>query len=444
MSSACPPSVLCVRPVDVRAVSQDSEGLGFGVGSRRGGARRRAGSVGGVRCDRAGDRVGEAVDGPPRRTGPYLAEARVPKCGRTDRGPVGHLDVDREGQCWQTSKQLADLPTTAEVMRSGELSAAKADAIVGGGRGGAGGRSRACWRSRCGTAREAPGGVPQGPGRDGSGRRARADPPRTVIAGVHRRRRRLEPPRPRHRRRRRPVPDRARSRSIDAQFKASQGRRPPRAASRRTRSTRSSSWPAAPTAPDAEPREAEAARRRSTWRSSASTTPPCARGSVEGDEVCEIAGLGPIPVRVARELLGDAILKLVITKGVDVAERHPPRTVRHRRPTGRAVVAVTRVHRAMGCTRTYRLENDHRDDWAQDPPHPPRRARPALRATTTTSRPTTAGHSSTAPANDPWSHPTTPATPADRGRVCGSDRERSTNRRDRTRRGDAFRAWRSR
>jgi hypothetical protein len=29
------------------------------------------------------------------------------------------------------------------------------------------------------------------------------------------------------------------------------------------------------------------------------------RGAVEGDEVCEISGLGPIPVRVAQELLGD-------------------------------------------------------------------------------------------------------------------------------------------
>jgi hypothetical protein len=42
------------------------------------------------------------------------------------------------------------------------------------------------------------------------------------------------------------------------------------------------------------------------------------RGKVEGDEVCEIKGVGPVPVRVARELLGDAILKLVITIGVDV------------------------------------------------------------------------------------------------------------------------------
>ena len=43
------------------------------------------------------------------------------------------------------------------------------------------------------------------------------------------------------------------------------------------------------------------------------------RGKVEGDEVCEIAGIGAIPAERARELLGDAVLKLVITNGVDVA-----------------------------------------------------------------------------------------------------------------------------
>jgi len=42
------------------------------------------------------------------------------------------------------------------------------------------------------------------------------------------------------------------------------------------------------------------------------------RGHVDGEEVCEIAGAGPVPVRVARELLGEAIVKLVITKAVDV------------------------------------------------------------------------------------------------------------------------------
>src|SRR5690606_7829279 len=37
------------------------------------------------------------------------------------------------------------------------------------------------------------------------------------------------------------------------------------------------------------------------------------RGHVEGDELCEITGLGPIPVNTAKGLLGDAVLKLIIT-----------------------------------------------------------------------------------------------------------------------------------
>ena len=88
------------------------------------------------------------------------------------------------------------------------------------------------------------------------------------------------------------------------------------------------------------------------------------RGTVEGDEVCEIAGLGPIPVSVARELLGDAVLKLVITKGVDVAN------VTHlgRSPTVAQQVALwwqSPMCTAEGCTRTWRLENDHRIGWKE-------------------------------------------------------------------------------
>ena len=86
------------------------------------------------------------------------------------------------------------------------------------------------------------------------------------------------------------------------------------------------------------------------------------RGSVEGDEVCEIVGLGPIPVSVARELLGDAILKLVITKGVDVIN------VTH---LGRSATVAQQVAlwwlapqcTNEGCTRTQRLQNDHREEW---------------------------------------------------------------------------------
>src|SRR5262249_32812725 len=43
------------------------------------------------------------------------------------------------------------------------------------------------------------------------------------------------------------------------------------------------------------------------------------RGEAEGEEKCEIVGIGAVPVRVARDLLGESVLKLVITKGVDVA-----------------------------------------------------------------------------------------------------------------------------
>jgi hypothetical protein len=88
------------------------------------------------------------------------------------------------------------------------------------------------------------------------------------------------------------------------------------------------------------------------------------RGTVEGDEICEIAGLGPIPVSVARDLLGDAVLKLVITKGVDVAN------VTHlgRSPTVAQQVALwwlSPMCTNEDCTRTWRLENDHRIGWKE-------------------------------------------------------------------------------
>jgi hypothetical protein len=88
------------------------------------------------------------------------------------------------------------------------------------------------------------------------------------------------------------------------------------------------------------------------------------RGSVEGSEVCQIAGLGPIPVSVARKLLGDAVLKLVITKGVDVANvTHLGRSV----TVAQQVALLWRAPECTrsGCTRTHRLENDHREDWVK-------------------------------------------------------------------------------
>jgi hypothetical protein len=88
------------------------------------------------------------------------------------------------------------------------------------------------------------------------------------------------------------------------------------------------------------------------------------RGWVEGDEVCEIAGMGPIPVWRGRELLGDSILKLVLTKGVDVAN------VTHlgRSPTMAQKVALMWQSPECiveGCTRTKWLEYEHRVDWIE-------------------------------------------------------------------------------
>ena len=88
------------------------------------------------------------------------------------------------------------------------------------------------------------------------------------------------------------------------------------------------------------------------------------RGIAEANEICEINGLGPIPVATARELLGESILKLVITKGEDVLH------VTHlgRGPNAAQKVALLwqqPVCSREGCGRTGRLEADHRDDYAR-------------------------------------------------------------------------------
>jgi hypothetical protein len=87
------------------------------------------------------------------------------------------------------------------------------------------------------------------------------------------------------------------------------------------------------------------------------------RGAIEGEETCEIVGVGPVPVRIARELLGESILKLVITKGVDVMN------VTH---LGRGPTAAQRVALLWSkpkcanesCSSTF-VQLDHREPWAE-------------------------------------------------------------------------------
>jgi hypothetical protein len=88
------------------------------------------------------------------------------------------------------------------------------------------------------------------------------------------------------------------------------------------------------------------------------------RGSVVGDELCEIAGLGPVPVDVARDLLGgDSVLHLVLTNGTAVGT-----TVNFKRgPTTAQRIALLFTQPRCdidGCTNIF-CQIDHVDDWAK-------------------------------------------------------------------------------
>jgi hypothetical protein len=90
---------------------------------------------------------------------------------------------------------------------------------------------------------------------------------------------------------------------------------------------------------------------------------PLHRGSVEGDEVCEIPGVGPVPLSVTRDLLGEAFLKLVIRDGIDI------RTVVHlgRHPTSaqRTAILVRDGGRCVRPTCDRRIRQiDHIAPWA--------------------------------------------------------------------------------
>ncbi|AKL73164.1 protein of unknown function DUF222/HNH endonuclease [Actinobacteria bacterium IMCC26256] len=82
------------------------------------------------------------------------------------------------------------------------------------------------------------------------------------------------------------------------------------------------------------------------------------RGHTEHGEVCEIAGVGPIPVATATEYLGEAFLKLLVLDGTDI------RTIAH---MGRAIPAKVRtgveerdrVCQVPTCDMSLGLEIDH-------------------------------------------------------------------------------------
>ncbi len=91
------------------------------------------------------------------------------------------------------------------------------------------------------------------------------------------------------------------------------------------------------------------------------------RGHTEHGEVCEIAGVGPIPVASATEYLGDAFLKLLVVDGVDIKTvahmgRHIPAPLRT------AIEERDRVCQVPTCDMTIGLEIDHIVPFAEGGP----------------------------------------------------------------------------
>jgi len=94
--------------------------------------------------------------------------------------------------------------------------------------------------------------------------------------------------------------------------------------------------------------------------------PALLRGYVCEDELCELAGFGPLAVSAVRDLIGtkDPFLAAVVTRGEQVVG------VAHlgRRPTAHQQTALEWLYPTCaveGCSSLTWLENDHRVDWAK-------------------------------------------------------------------------------
>jgi uncharacterized protein DUF222/HNH endonuclease len=82
------------------------------------------------------------------------------------------------------------------------------------------------------------------------------------------------------------------------------------------------------------------------------------RGQANPGEICEVPGIGPIPVAAARSFAADAFLKAVIMDGDDInAVSHLGRTIPERLKT--ALIERYPVCVVPGCCETEGLEFDH-------------------------------------------------------------------------------------
>lgn len=92
-----------------------------------------------------------------------------------------------------------------------------------------------------------------------------------------------------------------------------------------------------------------------------------ARGHLEGGEECSIDGSGPVPVSLVQRYLDEAHLRLVVTKGTDIASvfsfsRTIPAALRT------ALMVRDRTCVVPGCNRSYLLEIDHIKEFSKGGP----------------------------------------------------------------------------
>ena len=91
------------------------------------------------------------------------------------------------------------------------------------------------------------------------------------------------------------------------------------------------------------------------------------RGHTENGEVCEIAGVGPIPVATATEYLGEAFLKLLVIDGTEIKTiAHMGRAIPAKLRTG--IEERDRVCQVPTCDMSIGLEIDHIVPFAEGGP----------------------------------------------------------------------------
>lgn len=91
------------------------------------------------------------------------------------------------------------------------------------------------------------------------------------------------------------------------------------------------------------------------------------RGHTVNGEVCEIPGIGPIPVATAEALATDAFLSVIVTEGADIraicrSGRHIPAAIRTALESRDPVCVVP------GCEKRHGLQIDHIKEFAKEGP----------------------------------------------------------------------------